>query len=191
LLVIVSVVVVTVAAWASPALMVALVLDPVRVRKRKELHRLFTAGWVHADGSHLFFNMLTLWIFAGEVVRVIGSTRFFALYVSAVIVASIPTTLRHRKNSGYRSLGASGAVSAVMLSAILLHPGLDLHLFFLPMRVPGLVYAAAYLAYAVWRSYTARDGINHDAHFAGAVYGAAVTYYLEPARVERTLSALW
>jgi membrane associated rhomboid family serine protease len=78
-----------------------------------------------------------------------------------------------------------------MFSAILLHPSLKLSLFLLPIAVPGMVYALGYLAYSAWSSYRARDGINHAAHFAGAIYGSLLTYVLEPQRVTRTLSTLF
>jgi membrane associated rhomboid family serine protease len=90
-------------------------------------------------------------------------------------------------NSRYTSLGASGAVAAVMFSAILLRPSLRLSLFFLPIPVPGFVYACLYLAYSAWHSYRNRGGVNHDAHFSGALYGAALTYLFEPERTERAL----
>jgi membrane associated rhomboid family serine protease len=189
-LLIASVVAVSIAAWISESLKRALILNPYLVRKRFQIHRLVTAGWVHADSTHLIFNMITLYFFAGRVVSVLGAGMFVVLYVSAVVVAHLPTTLRHMRNPKYNSLGASGAVAAVMFSAILLHPSLKLSLFFVPIAIPGLVYALGYLAYNAWTSYRARDGINHDAHFAGAIYGALLTYVLEPERVTRTLHAL-
>jgi membrane associated rhomboid family serine protease len=190
ILVIASVVLVSLLAWASSALKLALILIPYRVRKG-QIHRLLTAGWLHVDGSHLFFNMLTLYFFAGPVAEVLGATRFLVLYISAVVVAFIPTTLRYMKKPEYMSLGASGAVAAVMFSAILLVPKLKLYLMFIPVPVPGLIYALGYLAYSVWHSYHAQDNVNHDAHFTGAAYGALLTYLFEPSRVERTLGHLW
>jgi membrane associated rhomboid family serine protease len=95
------------------------------------------------------------------------------------------------RNPNYRSLGASGAVAAVMFSAVLLNPKLKLALLFLPIPVPGLIFAFAYLAYSIWHSYDSGDGINHDAHLSGAVYGAIFTYAFEPARVERALKSLF
>lgn len=189
-LLIASVVIVSLAAWASAALKRALVLHPYQVRHGGQIHRLLTAGWVHADATHLLFNLLTLYFFAEDVVRALGVARFLALYVSAVVVAFVPTTLRHMRDPRYASLGASGAVAAVMFSAVLLVPGLKLQLLFLPIPVPALVYALAYLAYSAWHSRGSRDGINHDAHFSGAIYGALLTYVFEPNRVERTLKQL-
>lgn len=185
-----SVVIVSVLAWLYKPLHRALILIPHRV-KGGQVHRLLTAGWVHSDVTHLAFNMLTLWFFADQVAQALGPARFLALYVSAVVVAFIPTTLRHMRRPDYASLGASGAVAAVMFSAILLYPGLKMALFFIPIPVPGYVFALGYLAYSVWHSYSAGDDINHDAHFSGAIYGAVLTYVLEPARVERTLKQIF
>ena len=186
--VIASVALVSVAAWVSKGIWRALILNPYLVRERFQVHRLLTAGWIHADASHL--NMLTLYFFADRVLSVLGPTMFLVLYVSAVVVAHLPTTIRHMGNPKYNSLGASGAVAAVMFSAILLHPTLTLNLFG-AIAVPGLVYALGYLAYNALSAYRARDGINHDAHFAGAIYGSLLTYVLEPTRVTRTLHALF
>ena len=191
MLVIASVVVVSVLAWIVKPLKRALILNPYLIRERFQLHRLVTAGWLHADAAHLLFNMLTLHFFADQVVRSLGPARFVLLYLSAVVIAHVPTTLRHMKDPRYNSLGASGAVAAVIFSAILLNPDMKLSLMFLPVAVPGFVYALCYLAYSAWASYRARDGINHDAHFAGAIYGAVLTFALEPERVTRALQRMF
>ncbi|MDI3285808.1 rhomboid family intramembrane serine protease [Polyangium sp. 15x6] len=186
-LLIASVAIVSLLGWVSEPVRRALILVPYQVRKNGHIHRLLTAGWVHADFSHLAFNMFSLYFFTEQTIRVLGVTRYLVLYVTAVIVGFIPTTLRYMRKPNYSSLGASGAVAAVMFSAVLLVPKLKLQLMFLPIPVPGIVFAVAYLAYSAWHSYTAGDDINHDAHFSGAVYGALLTYLFEPTRVERTL----
>lgn len=191
LLLIASVVLVSLLALLSRPVQRALVLHPYSVRKSGQVYRLLTAGWVHADVTHLAFNMLTLYFFADRVTQVLGATRFLVLYVVTVVVAFIPTTLRYLRKPEYSSLGASGAVAAVMISAILLHPKLKLHLMFIPIPVPGLVFALFYLAYSAWHSRGAGDNINHDAHFSGAACGAVMTYLFEPERVARTLKQLW
>jgi membrane associated rhomboid family serine protease len=191
MIVIASVVAVSVLAWLVKPLKYAFVMSPYLVVHRLQLHRLLTAGWLHADASHLLFNLLTLYFFGDQVVKAIGPERFLLLYVSAVVIAHVPTTIRHRNNPKYSSLGASGAVAAVIFSAILLYPGLKLSLLFLPIPVPGYVYALGYLAYSAYSSYRAKDGVNHDAHFAGAIYGSLLTYVLEPQRVARTLGSFF
>lgn len=187
ILIIASVVAVTVLGWIIKPLQRALILHPFSVRRSGHLHRLLTAGWVHADSTHLIFNMLTLYFFAMEAERALGVPRFLILYVSAVVVAFIPTTLRHMNNPKYSSLGASGAVAAVMFATILLVPKLTLSLLFLPIPIPGKYYALGYLAYSAWHSFRARDGVNHDAHFSGAIYGSLLTFAFEPERVMATL----
>jgi len=191
LLLIASVVVVSLLGWLIKPLQRAMILIPYRVRESWQLHRLLTAGWLHKDVTHLAFNMISLYFFADPALRVLGVTRFLALYFSAVVVAFIPTTLRYLRDPRYASLGASGAVTAVMFSAILLNPKLSLQLFFLPVPIPGFVFAIGYLVYSVWRSYRAGDSVNHDAHLGGAIYGVLFTYAFEPTLVERALKSLW
>jgi membrane associated rhomboid family serine protease len=186
-LLIASVVIVTVGAWIFPAARRAMILVPYRVVRHGEIHRLLTAGWLHASFAHLALNMITLYFFADKALRPLGPPRFLALYVSAVVVAFLPTTLRRQGDPGYSSLGASGAVAAVMLSAILLNPKLKLFFFFFPIAIPGPIFAAGYLAYSMLHSLRSSDGVNHAAHLSGALYGAALTWMFEPAKVERTI----
>jgi membrane associated rhomboid family serine protease len=190
LLLIGSVVIISLWAWIFKPAYRWLILIPYQVRARGEVWRLLTAGWVHKDLMHLAFNMITLYFFAGQVANVLGAAQFLILYISAVAVGFIPTTLRRMNEPGYNVLGASGAVAAVMFSAILLHPKMKLMLMFLPIPVSGPVFAVVYLAYSAWNSYGSRDGVDHTAHFAGAIYGVLLTYLFEPARVERTIKML-
>lgn len=185
-----SVAVVSVAAWSVRPIYQALVLDPKRVVERLELHRLLTAGWLHGDVTHLLFNMLTLHFFAGRVVSVLGEAKFLTLYVTAVVVAYIPTTLRHRRDTRYRSVGASGAVAAIMFSTIVLDPTVSLYVMLIPIPVPGFLFGILYLVYSAYHSRHGGDNINHDAHFYGAAYGVLMTVVFEPARAERSLEVV-
>jgi membrane associated rhomboid family serine protease len=189
-LLIASVVLVSLLGWVHPAVRNLLVLSPYRVRTRGEVYRVLTAGWLHADVWHLALNMLMLHYFADQTTPVLGDSRFLVLYFSAVVVAYLPDVLWPRYEPGYATLGASGAVAAVMMSAILLHPKLRLHLMFVPMPMPAIAFAVAYLVYSMFHSWRSGDGINHGAHFWGALYGGLLTYLFEPVRVERTLSTL-
>jgi membrane associated rhomboid family serine protease len=168
----------------------ALMLVPYRVA-RGEVHRLLTAGWVHAGLGHLAVNMLALYFFAEQTVHILGTAHFLFLYLSAVVVAFIPTTLRHRRNPSYASLGASGGIAAVMLAALLLHPRLKIQVLFLAEPVHGATLAVAYLVYSLVRAQTGGDGVNHGAHFTGALYGALLAEVFEPARVERSVRGLF
>jgi membrane associated rhomboid family serine protease len=180
---------VSILCWLYKPLYSALLLIPHRVG-RGEVHRLLTAGWVHADFGHLLFNGLTLYLFADRVLAVMGEAQFLLLYFTAVVVAYVPTTLRHLKSHKYSSLGASGAVAAVMFSGILMFPLQELYLYFLPIRVPGYLFAAGYLAYSAWHSYSQSDNVNHDAHFYGAAYGLILTYFLEPRLASRGIDTI-
>ena len=190
MLVIASVIAASVVAWIVPPLRRGMMLIPWRVVSRFEIHRMLTNGWVHADVAHLAFNMLTLWFFAGQVDRALGDARFLMLYVTAVVASSIPTTIRKARDLRYASLGASGAVSAVIFSAILLYPKLKLGIVFVPIAIPGWAWAIGYLAYSAFSAVRSNDGINHEAHFWGAVYGAGLTFVMEPDRAARTVQHL-
>ena len=128
---------------------------------------------LHADWSHLLFNMITLYFFGRQIeevmAKLIGPLGFVLFYLSAIVIAILPTYLRHRHDAHYRSLGASGAVSAVLFAFILLSPWSLIIVFFLPM--PAILYAVAYVAYSIWMDKRGGDNINHGAHLAGAAYG--------------------
>ncbi len=190
LLIILSVVVVSIAAFSNQVLMQRLILSPLRVTKNGEYYRMLTAGWVHGDGAHLLFNMLSLYFFAGTVERLLGTAQFLLLYVSAVVVGFVPTVLSHKNQADYRSLGASGAVSAVIFSAIAMNPGLTMYLMFIPIPIPGWLFGVAYLAYSAYSSRHRHDNINHDAHFTGAIYGVVATFVLAPRLVSLGFRAL-
>ncbi|HEY8077194.1 MAG TPA: rhomboid family intramembrane serine protease [Labilithrix sp.] len=191
LILIASVIATSVLAWIVPPLRRGMMLIPWRVVSRFEIHRVLTNAWVHADIAHLTFNMLTLWFFADGVDRVLGDVRFLLLYITAAIASSLPTTVRKHADMRYASLGASGAVAAVIFSAILLEPNLRLGIAFVPIPIPGWAWAIGYLAYSVFAGIRSRDGINHEAHFWGAVYGAALTFVFEPDRAARTVQQLF
>lgn len=182
--VMVSVAAVSLAAFISDRTKRALLLNPYRVR-RGEYYRLLTSGWIHADGMHLAANMFVLYLFADRVLRTFGALMFVALYVTAVLVANLPTTVRYRDRPKYNSLGASGAVAAVMLSSILLDPTVKMRVMFLPM--PAIVFGVLYILYSVWHSRGSDDNINHDAHFSGALYGVLVTSIWAPSKVGQSV----
>jgi membrane associated rhomboid family serine protease len=185
-----SIPVVTVLAWIVKPLYQALVLIPERLREG-QIHRLITPAWVHSDIGHLAVNCLSLYFFGDNVRRNLGDARFFILYGSAIVVAHIPTVIRFWNKRRFAFLGASGAVSAIIFSAILFDPRLKLYLLFIPFAVPGWVFGLLYLAYSVFMSIRAKDRINHDAHFAGAAYGLLFTYLVEREHVTKVLQSLF
>jgi membrane associated rhomboid family serine protease len=159
-------------AFDKPKLMQRLILWPPAVERQRQYERLLTHGFIHADWPHLLFNMLTLYIFGSQIERVldrlIGPLGFVFFYVTAIIVAILPTYLRHRHDANYSSLGASGGVSAVLFAFILLAPW---SLIYIPIPMPAIVYAVGYLAYSFWMDRRGGDNVNHSAHLSGAIYG--------------------
>ena len=159
-------------AWKDPRWMERLILWPPAIARGGQYWRLLTYGFVHADGRHLLFNMITLFFFGGAIERVFsnyfGPVGFVLFYLSALLVSILPTYLRNRANPAYRSLGASGAVSAVLFACILVAPWM---LIFIPIPVPAILYAIGYTAYSVWMDRKQADNVNHSAHLWGAAYG--------------------
>jgi membrane associated rhomboid family serine protease len=179
------------ALYSNPSFLERYAFVPERIWRHNEWYRMVTAGFLHVHLPHLIFNMITLYFFAEVVERSLSPAMFLVLYITGVIVAFIPTTLRHMKNPRYNSLGASGAVAAVMFCAILMKPDLKVSFAFLPIGIPGIFYALGYLAYSAYSAYRARDGINHGAHLTGALYGTLFTFVLQPSRVIYALQHLF
>ena len=169
-------------AFHDRVLLDRLILWPPAIDRHKQYDRLLTHGFIHADMQHLLFNMITLFFFGRAIepvfVERIGLVGFVAFYLSAILVAIMPTFLKHRHDSGYRSLGASGAVSAVLFSYILFAPWNLILVFFIP--VPAIVYAVIYVGYSIWMDHHGKDNVNHSAHLWGAAYGVLFTVMMEP-----------
>lgn len=179
-------------AFDRPRLLDRLLLWPPAIERNRQYDRLVTHGFVHADWQHLLFNMITLYFFGRHVERLflpyIGQLGFLLFYLSAILVAILPTYLRHRHDPRYRSLGASGAVSAVLFAFILADPWSLLFVFFVPL--PAIVYAALYIGYSVWMDRRGGDNVNHSAHLWGAGYGVLFTVVMEPGVVAGFLERL-
>lgn len=171
-------------AFNNRALLERLILWPPAVERRKQYDRLLTHGFIHADWMHLLFNMITLWSFGSAVERVfsewITPVGFVLFYLSAIVVAILPTYLSHRHDPNYRSLGASGGVSAVLFAFILFDPWSKLIIFPIPVPIPAFLFALLYVAYSIWMDRRGRDNVNHSAHLWGAAYGVLFTVLLEP-----------
>jgi len=157
------------------------IFNPYQVYYRKEIWRVITHAFLHADWIHLAINMLVLYSFGRNVESWMEELKnagyihspilvFSLLYFGGIIASSLITLIRYRKNYHYNSVGASGAVSAVVFTSIFFSP-LNKIYFFGAIPIPGIVFAILYLIYSSYMSRRSRDNINHDAHFAGAVYG--------------------
>jgi len=159
------------------------ILNPYRVARGESTYTLFTSGLIHKDWMHLFFNMMTYYFFAFALELRIGHWQFGLLYVASLILSDIPTVIKQRENFWYRSLGASGAISGVLFSYIMFNPMAQLGLMFIPIPIPAILFGGLYLAYCAYASRRNLGGINHDAHFYGALCGVIITIILNPASV--------
>ena len=171
-------------AFNNRKLLDRLILWPPAIERQKQYDRLLTHGFIHADWMHLLFNMITLWSFGTAVERVfsewITPAGYVLFYLSAIVIAILPTYLRHRHDARYRSLGASGGVSAVLFASILFDPWTRLIIFPIPLPIPAFVFALLYVGYSIWMDRRGGDNVNHSAHLWGAAYGVIFTLLLEP-----------
>lgn len=169
-----------------------LILWPPAIERKKEYYRLVTYGLIHADGMHLLFNMLTLYFFGRTMeqfyTQVLGAFGFGLFYLGGLIISILPTYLKNRRNSNYYSLGASGAVSAVLFGFVMLAPWQRILVFFIPM--PAIIYAVLYVGYSIYMDQRGRDNINHSAHLWGAAYGVVFTVLSSPIVLPHFLGAL-
>lgn len=184
LIIIIITAIISFMAFSNAELMNKLIFYPPDIAQRKQWYRFFSNGLIHADIGHLAFNMISLYFF-GDLVNDafssntlfgnMGSLLYLIMYVSALAVCLVPTYTKNKENYYYRSLGASGAVSAVIFSGILLYPAAPLSFFFLPLQIPGFIFGPLYLIITAYLNKRGGGGINHSAHLWGALYGIAFT----------------
>lgn len=188
---------VTYVAWQKPELHRKLMLNPYDTVRGKQYYRLLTSGFVHNNSMHLFLNLFTLYFFGRAIEQIFtsefgpsGAFLYILLFVTAVIVANIPTTLKYKDSPHYNSLGASGAVSALVLAFILFDPLQELCLYAI-ICLPGYQLGLLFIAYSVFMSKRNVDNINHDAHLFGALYGVIFTLVLRPEIFSTFIEALF
>jgi membrane associated rhomboid family serine protease len=174
--------VVSFAAFSNPRLIERLILWPPAIKRQHQYDRLVTCGFIHADFGHLLFNMFTFYSFGGYMERLfqprIGAIGYALFYLGGIVISALPSYLRHMDDPDYRSLGASGAVSAVLFAFILINPWAMILVFVIP--VPAILFALVYLGYTIYMDRRRTDRINHSAHLWGAIYGILFTIAVEP-----------
>ncbi|UII27984.1 rhomboid family intramembrane serine protease [Fulvivirga maritima] len=162
------------------------IFNPYSVNKYKQYYRFITSGFIHNDTLHLIFNMFVLWMFGKNIEYIfttifgsIGLVIYAAMFLLGIIVADIPTYLKHKEHAYYNALGASGGVSSILFSFVLFAPNEPLYLYGI-IGLPGLAWAAIYVAYSIYMGKKGGDNINHDAHLWGGLFGIAFTIGVYP-----------
>ncbi|HEX2605884.1 MAG TPA: rhomboid family intramembrane serine protease [Flavisolibacter sp.] len=163
-----------------------LIFYPPAVTHRKQWYRFFTCGLIHADFGHLIFNMLSLYLFGRfvedkfrEIFGDPGKWYYLAMYVIALMISILPTYIKHRDDYAYRSLGASGAVSAVVFAGLMIAPYVEVGFFIIPPIIPGFIFGPLYLIISALLDKRGGDNINHSAHIWGALFGVLFIIIVE------------
>jgi membrane associated rhomboid family serine protease len=184
--------VVSYTAFNNAKLMDDWILSPFKVNRDKQYYRYVTYGFLHADGMHLLFNMITLFFFGRAMedfyTSSLGPFGFVLFYLGGIVFSVLPSALQNQKDPRYATLGASGAVSAVLFAFILFQPWTTMLIFFVPC--PAIIYAVLYVAYSIWLDKKGGDNVNHSAHLWGAAYGVAATLLIQPSVLSIFLNRL-
>jgi len=180
----------------KPHLLNKLMMNPYAIATQGQYYRMITSGFIHRDHMHLIFNMFSFFFFGRqleyifqEIFGSLGNFHFIAIYLLGIVISDIPTVIKNRKNEHYNSLGASGAVSAVVFACILFLPLQDVCIYGV-LCFPGVVLGVLYLIYSYYSSKKSKDTINHDAHLYGALFGIAYCLIWYPRSLDIFLSQL-
>lgn len=174
--------------YRAPALLDRHLLRPYFLLPRRQYATVITSGFLHADLPHLLFNAFTFWAFGFSLERAIGSGLFLGLYLFGLVASAAGTWLAHRHQPDYASLGASGAILAVLFASIVHTPTQSIFVFPIPLPIPAPIFALLYIGFTVWAArQPARGRINHDAHLSGAVAGIVFVLLTDPAAFGRAL----
>jgi membrane associated rhomboid family serine protease len=168
---------VSMAAWQRDSWMAAMMMSPIRIAERGEYWRFLTSGFIHADFTHLFFNLFSFYFFGTQLEYIFsvifpgfGPWVFLVFYMLGIIVADLPTFFKQKHNHYFNSLGASGAVSATIFAGIMFFPTEKIYLFGI-VGIPGIIYAGLFTWYSIEMERRGRDFVNHSAHLYGGLFG--------------------
>ena len=173
----------------APTLIERSLFRPYWLVPKRQYGTLISSGFMHANLAHLAFNAFTLWSFGAPLENAIGPGRFLALYVVGLLVSDAGTWATHRHDPNYASLGASGAILAVLFASVVYFPTESIEFMFLPVPIPAPWFAVGYLAYTWYAARFMRGRVNHDAHFSGALAGLAFVALTDPHAWQRALAA--
>ena len=152
------------------------------VLNQKEYIRFLSAGFLHADITHLIFNMLTLYFFGPIVIEAFGDLGFLIVYIGSILLGNIFSMFIYKKQSWYSAIGASGGVSGILFAAIAMYPHIGIMFFFIPIPIPGYLFGLLYFGYSVYSMLNPRqnDNIGHAAHLGGAFLGLIYSVAMAP-----------
>jgi membrane associated rhomboid family serine protease len=173
--------------YAAPQIIERSLFRPYWFLRRKQYETVVTSGFVHADLAHLIFNMVTFYFFAFPLERHIGPAKFAVLYGLGLVLSDLGTWRKHKDDPQYASLGASGAISAVLFASIVYFPWQKLFIIPIPVPIPAPLFAIGYVAYSWYSARHPRGRINHDAHLGGAVFGLLFVLLTDPAAYSNLL----
>lgn len=177
--------------WRAPWLVERSLFRPYWLVRRREYATLVTSGFVHADLGHLFFNAFTFWAFAFALEHRIGSAAFAALYAFGLLVSDAGTYVKHRRNPNYQTLGASGAILAVLFASIVYFPTGSIFILPIPVPIPAPLFALGYLAFTFYSARHPHGRINHDAHLGGAIAGVVFVVLTDAPAVASAMRAVF
>ena len=182
---------ISIAAFSNEKALNNMIFYPARMKGGREMYRLFTHGFIHADFIHLGVNMFTLYFFgkAAEML-IFTKAQYIILYLTAIPAASLVDLFKQKDNYNYRSLGASGAVSAVLFSTIILDPWFKGVCLYGAICLPNILFGILYVFYSAYMSKKGKDNVGHNAHLWGAIYGFAFTAILRPDLLKNFLEKL-
>jgi membrane associated rhomboid family serine protease len=176
--------------YAAPSLIERGLFRPHWFLPQREFATPVTSAFLHADLPHLAFNGFTFWAFGFALEGTIGSIKFGLLYAVGIAVSSVGTWMAHRNDPAYRTLGASGAILAVLFASIVYNPSASIFILPIPVPIPAPVFAVLYLGYTVWASRQTLGRVNHDAHLSGALAGIGFVVLVDPGAVAQAWSRL-
>jgi membrane associated rhomboid family serine protease len=178
LIIVIITAIISISGFSKPQVVDDLIFYPPAVSQHTQFYRFFTCGLIHADYGHLIFNMLALYVFGESVEEAFvvlfggaGRWVYLFMYVSALLISLLPTYFKHKDSYHYKSLGASGAVSAVIFAGLMLAPHTEVYIFFIPIPIPGFIFAPLYLIISAVLDRKGKGTINHSAHIWGSIYG--------------------